>query len=94
MLTFLLEFNKQLWLVLDSTGIQKSTSFPIYGLILTQSPRLNLERWVDSLRPKIVVADGSNYTSYMNRWEQTCQKKSIPYYRTDREGAYILSLNN
>ena len=90
----LFEFNKQLWLVLDSTGIQKSPSFPIHGLILTQSPRFNLERWLDRLRPNIVVADGSNYTSYMNRWEQTCQRKSITYYRTDREGAYILSLND
>ena len=90
----LFEFNDQLWLVLDSTGIQKTPSFQIYGLILTQSLRLNLERWLDSLRPNIVIADGSNYTSFMNRWEQTCQNMGINYYRTDREGAYVVGVND
>ena len=88
--TKLLQFDNQLWLVLDSTGLQRSPSFPIHGLVLTQSPRLNLDRWLDSIKPNIVVADGSNYTSYINRWEATCSKKNIHFHRTDSDGAYII----
>jgi competence protein ComEC len=67
--------NSYLWrgkkiLVLDSLGIYPSEN--IDYLILRQSPKINLERLIDSIQPKSIIADGSNYRSYLVRWKNTC----------------------
>jgi len=74
-------------LVLDSTGIYsfvKSTN----KILLTQSPKINLERLIDSAKPNEIIADGSNYRSYINRWRSTCLKNKIPFHYTGEKGAY------
>jgi len=59
-------------------------------IILTQSPKLNLNRLIDSLAPSIIVADGSNYTSYVRRWKETCEKRKLPFYHTGTQGAFVV----
>ena len=74
-------------LVLDSTGIY----FKIESkekILLTQSPKINLERLIDSINPKEIIADGSNYRSYIDRWRMTCLKSKIPFHYTGEKGAY------
>ena len=74
-------------LVLDSAGIYtQSTSQKI--ILLTQSPKINLERLIDSIKPKEIIADGSNYRSYIDRWRMTCLKNKIPFHYTGEKGAY------
>jgi len=76
-------------LVLDSVGVfPKLSSRPV--LILTESPKVNLERLIDSLNPEIIIADGSNYTSYVARWKKTCAQKKLPFHHTGTKGAYII----
>ncbi|WP_282113180.1 ComEC/Rec2 family competence protein [Maribacter stanieri] len=73
-------------LIIDSTGIyRKSTSNRI---LLTQSPKINLDRLIDSLMPNEIIADGSNYKSYVNRWKATCIKNKIPFHYTGEKGYY------
>ncbi|TDS12115.1 competence protein ComEC [Maribacter caenipelagi] len=73
-------------LIIDSTGIYpKSMSNKI---LLTQSPKINLDRLLDSINPKVIIADGSNYKSYISRWEATCIKNKIPFHYTGEKGAY------
>ncbi|RMA66488.1 competence protein ComEC [Ulvibacter antarcticus] len=84
-----LKYNNQIILVLDSLGVYpKISEKPI--VILTSSPKLHLERLIDSLQPKLVVADGSNYTSYVNRWRKTCAQKKLPFHHTGNKGALII----
>ncbi|RDK89084.1 ComEC/Rec2 family competence protein [Marinirhabdus gelatinilytica] len=76
-------------LVLDSLGVYPmGTKSPI--VLLTHSPRVNLERLIDSLQPQQILADGSNYTSYVKRWQQTCKKKKLPFHHTGTKGAFTL----
>ncbi|SDQ06420.1 competence protein ComEC [Flagellimonas zhangzhouensis] len=74
--------------VIDSLGL-----FPLEKeydyLLLTQSPKVNLERLLDSIQPKTVLADGSNYPSYVKRWKQTCSEKEIPFHHTGEKGFYV-----
>jgi competence protein ComEC len=80
-------------LVLDSAGIYtQSTSMKI--ILLTQSPKINLERLIDSIKPKEIIADGSNYRSYIDRWRITCLKNKIPFHYTGEKGAYYFDLAN
>ena len=80
--------NKKL-LIIDSLGVYKSLSFKPNIILLRNSPKVNLVRLIDSLQPDLIICDGSNYRSYQNRWEQTCEAKKIPFHRTSEKGAYI-----
>ncbi len=78
--------------VMDSIGVYPKMEAQDF-LLLTQSPKVNLERVIDSIQPKIVIADGSNYPSYMERWKRTCNKKSIPFHSTGEKGFYVFDLD-
>lgn len=72
---------------LDSLGVYPSEKIDI--ILLTNSPKVHLERLIDSVHPFLIVADGSNYTSYVHRWKATCIKRKIPFHHTGEKGAYI-----
>lgn len=74
-------------LVLDNTGIYPKNE-SINKILLTQSPKINLERLIDSIKPNEIIADGSNYRSYIDRWRITCLKYKIPFHYTGKKGAY------
>ncbi|WP_430906473.1 ComEC/Rec2 family competence protein [Maribacter sp. 2-571] len=75
-------------LVIDSLGVYLPFQKEIDYVILTQSPKLNLERLIDSLSPKVIIADGSNYTNAIALWKGTCQAKKVPFHSTREKGAY------
>ena len=76
--------------VVDSMGIYPPANKTSPILLVTQSPKINMERFLDLAQPKQVIADGSNYSSYVQRWEKTCLKKKIPFYATSKKGAFTL----
>lgn len=78
--------HKQLY-IMDSLAIYPQTQ-PVDYLLLTQSPKIHLERLLDSVPPKMVLADGSNYTSFLNQWKETCNKRNIPFHATREKGYY------
>ncbi|SIQ88045.1 ComEC/Rec2 family competence protein [Maribacter ulvicola] len=81
-------FQEKKLLIIDSSGIYpKSTA---NNVLLTQSPKINLDRLIDSIRPHKIIADGSNYKSYIDRWKTTCLKNKIPFHYTGEKGAYYL----
>ncbi|RKE98378.1 ComEC/Rec2 family competence protein [Ichthyenterobacterium magnum] len=83
--------NNKLLLVIDSLGVYNTRSFRPHYVLLRNSPRLNLQRMIDSLQPKHIIADGSNYKSYVKRWKQTCIKQKLPFHQTNKKGAFIIS---
>ncbi len=84
-----LYFQNKKILVLDSFGVYPKKCEPDI-LVLTQSPKINLDRLFQSQKPKMVVADGSNYKTYINLWESTCEKNKIPFHATGEKGFYRL----
>jgi competence protein ComEC len=74
--------------IVDSTALFPLEKHPDY-LLLTQSPKLHLERLLDSLQPKTVLADGSNYPSLVAKWKSTCAQKEIPFHYTGEKGFYV-----
>ncbi|WP_299273380.1 ComEC/Rec2 family competence protein [uncultured Psychroserpens sp.] len=83
-------FKGQILLVIDSLAVYNIKSFRPDIVLLRNSPRLNLERLIDSIEPKLIIADGSNYKSYISRWEATCQKRQLPFHQTGKKGAFII----
>tara|TARA_R100000935_G_scaffold58757_1_gene97602 strand:+ start:39245 stop:41302 length:2058 start_codon:yes stop_codon:yes gene_type:complete len=83
------KFQQKSILVLDSLAISPIQS-EVNILLLTYSPKVNLERLIDSIKPQQIIADASNYTSYVNRWRETCKKKKLPFHHTGTKGAFTL----
>ncbi|MGB6152594.1 MAG: ComEC/Rec2 family competence protein [Pricia sp.] len=85
--------NGYLWhdkelVIIDSLGVYpKKNNRPDY-LLLTGSPKLNLERLIDSIGPKMILADGGNYRSYIERWQKTCKGRKLRFHYTGKNGAF------
>ncbi len=76
-------------LILDSIGIFPKDIKPDI-VLLTQTPKINLDRLLSSLKPKLVIADGSNYKSVLKLWKASCKKQKIPFHATAEKGFYKL----
>jgi len=86
----LLFFNGKKILLIDSTGIYQDKIQPDI-IILTQSPRINLDRILQKLKPKVVVADATNSNSIQKYWRTSCLIKNIPFHATREKGYYTLN---
>lgn len=84
------QLNDKILLVVDSLGVYNIKSFQPDYVLLRQSPQINLNRLIDSIKPKYIIADGSNYKSYIERWEAICEKRKLPFHQTSKKGAYII----
>lgn len=84
-----LKINSKYILFLDHLGIYRGLNFKPELVIITNSPKINMERMLQNLNPKIIIADGSNYDGYVRRWEKTCKNKSINFYSTRKNGAFV-----
>jgi competence protein ComEC len=82
-------FNGKHILIVDSTGVYPKKQLPDI-VVLTQSPRINLDRLIRISQPKAIVADASNYKSLQKLWKTTCLKAKIPFHSTSEKGFYIL----
>ncbi|TYQ00462.1 competence protein ComEC [Tenacibaculum adriaticum] len=85
------KFKKDQILFIDSLGIYKVSKLENPIIILQYSPKINLNRLINKVQPKQIIADGTNYKSYINRWQETCLKQKTPFCYTGQDGAYIIN---
>jgi competence protein ComEC len=88
--TTILQFENQQILLIDSLAIYQIEDFKNPLVIIQNSPKINLERMIVTIQPKMIIADGSNFKSYTNRWKKTSQIMNIPFYYTGELGAFQL----
>ncbi|PXY45296.1 ComEC/Rec2 family competence protein [Flavobacterium hydrophilum] len=84
-----LYFNGQKISIIDSSCLYQKKIQPDI-LILIQSPKINLDRILKSLHPKIIIADASNSYTIQKYWKATCLKQNIPFHPTNEKGYYKL----
>lgn len=80
-------FSGKKILLLDKAGIPEVAADIV---ILSRSPKINLDRWLQTCNPKAVVADASNYKNDVRLWEATCRKQKIPFHYTNEKGFFRL----
>ena len=80
-------FKDKKIMVIDSFGIYSKEMNPDI-IILRQSPKINLERLIEINRPKLIVADASNFKTTIQLWKSICIKKKIPFHATAEKGFY------
>ncbi|WP_373059684.1 ComEC/Rec2 family competence protein [Zunongwangia sp. H14] len=83
--------NKKL-LVIDSAGVYDVTNLKPEMILLSSSPKINLDRLIHQLNPEIIIADGSNFKSYVKRWQRSAENKKIPFHYTSEKGAFQLKV--
>lgn len=79
-------------LVVDAAGIYDTPGNAQELVLLTGSPRIHLGRLIETCRPGRIVADGSNYGSFLARWEKTCRAYGVPFHATSKQGAFTIDL--
>ena len=84
----LYKIDDKLLMVVDSLGVYTVKSVKPQWVLLRQSPKINLNRLIDSLHPELIIWDGSNYRTYQERWKLTCEAKKIPFHQTSEKGAF------
>ena len=84
-----LHFNHKKILIIDKFSIYKTTIKPDI-IILRNSPKINLERLLLEIKPKCIIADASNYKSYVSIWKASCLKEKILFHSTYEKGFYGL----
>lgn len=75
--------------IVDSLGLYPPAGAKPKCVLLTQSPKIHLGRFIDSVKPGLIIADGSNYHSYIERWKRSCAQKKLPFHYTGEKGAYF-----
>ena len=83
-------FNGKKIFVLDSSGVSPKNNNPDI-LLLTQSSKINLDRLLITMKPKIVIADASNFKNIQRNWKASCEKHKIPFHATAEKGFYKLN---
>jgi len=83
-------FNEKKILVIDSFGVYSHEINPDI-VILRQSPKINLERLIEVNKPKLIVADASNFKTNIKLWKGICTKKKTPFHPTAEKGFYRLN---
>ena len=81
--------GKKKILVVDSLGVYLIKKNKPDMILLTSSPKINLDRLITEVDPKIIIADASNYKSYVSLWQKTCKNNNIKFHYTVKDGAFI-----
>ena len=84
-----INFKNKNVLVVDSLGVYKVNGLNNPIVLLQNSPKINLERLIKTTMPSQIIADGSNYKSYIRSWEIICLKLKFPFHYTGEKGAFI-----
>lgn len=77
-------------LILDNAS-KYPTNYKPDILLLTQSTKVNLDRALQILKPKLVIADASNYKTIQKHWKRSCEKQKIPFHATAEKGFYRIN---
>ena len=82
--------NDKYLLIVDKEKIYDIPHLSPTYVLLTDSPALHLERLIEKLQPKQIIADGNNYASFVSRWKETCEKMGVNFHSTYEKGDWRL----
>jgi len=81
--------NNKSILVINQNFIPK-IELKVEVIILSNSPKINLERLIETLQPKKIIVTSKNKAYLIEKWKATCEKFKIPFYNVEKEGSLEL----
>jgi len=82
-------FNGKMILVVDSFSVFPKGLKPDIVLLI-QSPKINMERIFKEHLPELVIADASNYKSYIELWKKSCENHQVAFHSTYEKGYFSI----
>ena len=89
----LIQYKNNRLLVIGENGLY-DISIKNATVLLSHSPKINLERLILETQPKRIIADGSNYRNVVESWKITCNKMGVELLNTYEVGAVELMMAN
>lgn len=89
--TMVYSTNNNTVLVVDSLGVYNIPHLKTDIVLLQQSPKINLDRLLKTLKPKLIITDASNYKNDKKQWEITCLNTKTAFYDTSIHGAFVMN---
>jgi len=87
---FYQHFKTHKILHIDSLGIYQFDKINPDIVVLHHSPKINLDKLITHLHPATIIVDGSNYPSYIKRWQKSAEKYGVDFYNINIKGAFLL----
>lgn len=81
-------YSNEFLYVLDSNPVYPEVNFNPDYLLLKDSPDINLDRVLSELKPKQLIADGSNYKTDVDLWRKSAKKYKVMFHSTWENGAF------
>lgn len=85
-----IEFRDRELLVIDGSSVYTKSKIEAPILLLSHSPKVNLNQVITDLKPSLIIADGSNFRNMVQRWEKTCRERKVVFINTYEHGAVNL----
>ncbi|MDO4881647.1 MAG: ComEC/Rec2 family competence protein [Capnocytophaga sp.] len=83
-----LAINKKYILIIDEAIYPENINADY--VLLRNSPKINLEKFLEKNSTKMLIIDGSNIPSMVKRWQKTAEKYKISFHYTQEKGAFII----
>ena len=81
--------DTDLFVIDESTAyLETDVEHPI--VLLSNSPKINLDQVITKMQPKLIITDGSNYRNFVERWQKTCLERNVAFINTYESGAINL----
>lgn len=87
--SFVLKDKK--WLVIDSLQVYPKQKFDY--VVLYQNPKINLDRLMHDVQPKIILLHNGNYQYLNEEYSAYFKKRKIPYHDMRTKGSYVINYN-
>ena len=85
-----LKEDKEL-IIIDEAGIYEKDWINGNIVLLRNSPKINFDRLLH-YQPDRVIADGSNYTSFVEKWKVSAREQNAEFYSTAEDGYWEYSI--
>lgn len=79
--------------IIDESGIYEKDWVKDNIVLLRNSPKINFDRLLH-YQPDKIIADGSNYTSFVERWKVSAKEQNAEFYSTAEDGYWEYSIKN
>lgn len=83
--------NNRKWLIIDSLEVYPKQQFDY--VVLYQNAKVNLDRLIENLQPKMVLLHSSNYQYLNEEYSAYFNKRKIPYYDMRIKGSFVVNYN-
>lgn len=83
--------NDKKWLVIDSLEVYPKQQFDF--VILHQNPKINLDRLIREVQPKMILLHNGNYQYLVDEYVEYFKERKIPYHDMRTKGSYVINYN-